>query len=47
MMVDGVKVHLYERRLYPDVFVFPWSHDKCFTGCNGLPDASLIPDPWK
>lgn len=47
MAVDGVKVHLYERRLYPDVFVFPWSHDKCFTGCTGLPDASLIPDSWK
>lgn len=47
MMVDGVKVHLYERRLYPDVFVFPRSHEKCFTGCYSLPDASLIPDEWK
>ena len=47
MLVDGAKAHLYERHLYPDVFVFPGSHDQCFSGCPGLPDRALIPDSWK
>jgi hypothetical protein len=47
MLVDGVKVHLYERSLYPDVFVFPRAHDDCFSRCPALPDGSLIPDAWK
>ncbi len=37
-MVDGVKVHLYERQNYPDTFVAPRSYDYCFTADEGLTD---------
>ena len=46
-LVDGEKVHLYERHLHPDIFVFPMYHDSCFGGCGNLTDYSEIPDSWK
>ena len=45
--VNGEKVHLYERHLHPDVFVFPWSYDYCFGACWSMPDYDSIPDTWR
>ena len=47
--VDGndVKVHLYERSLYPEHFTAPTSYKKCFMGDTGLTDYADIPADWK
>lgn len=50
-MVGGKKVHLYERRNYPEYFAeYPTSymtHMQAFTGCTGLSDYAQIPTNWK
>lgn len=46
-LVDGQRIHLYERYLYPDLFVTPWWHEYCFGSCWNMPDFSQVPDFWK
>ena len=46
-IIDGVKVHLYERCDYPDYFVEPTSMDNCFASCTKLSDYASIPAEWK
>ena len=46
-IINGEKVHLYERHLYPDVFVTPSTTDYCFAGDLELSDYSDIPASWK
>ena len=46
-LVDGQRVHLYERYLHPDLFVTPWRHEYCFGSCWNMPDFSQVPDFWK
>lgn len=41
-MVDGVKVHLYERAEHTDRFKKPTSFNDCFTGCTDLTDFEQI-----
>lgn len=45
-VVDGVKIHLYERENYPDMFTFP-NGKKCYFECFGLSDYDDIPLWWK
>ena len=46
-MVANKKVHLYERKDYPDIFTAPtWTVD-CFQGCENLTDYAQIPTDWK
>ncbi len=47
MIVDGVKVHLYERDKYPDHFIAPTGIEGCFGSCKSLSDYSSIPSAWK
>ena len=46
-MVKGKKVHLYERKNYPEHFTVPTSFSSCFYGCAGLSDYAQIPSDWK
>ena len=46
-IVNGVKVHLYERSDYPDYFVAPLSYSNAFHGCTLMSDYSSIPTSWK
>ncbi len=46
-VIDGEKVHLYERSDHTDVFAKPSSTSKCFTSCTGLTDYDDIPSGWK
>ncbi|MCD8206539.1 MAG: BspA family leucine-rich repeat surface protein [Bacteroidales bacterium] len=45
-MLDGKKVHLYERINYPDTYVTPTSTNGCFNNCTGLTDYYSIPSSW-
>lgn len=45
-LVDGKKIHLYERKDYPDLFVDPWSHRFCFFGCNMMQDYESLQTEW-
>ena len=47
--VDGtdVKVHLYERSLYPQYFTAPTVSSVCFQNCTALTDYDNIPTIWK
>lgn len=44
--VDGVKVHLYEREDYPDIFATPTTTERCFANATGLSDYQDIPAKW-
>lgn len=44
-MIDGKKVHLYERIDYPDHFITPSYTASCFT--DGWTDSNSIPIEWK
>lgn len=44
--IDGKKVHLYERADYPDWFVTPSSHSRCFYATGDLSDKANIPINW-
>lgn len=46
-LVDGVKIHLYERSNYPEYFTKPTSYSRCFYECAGLTDYRTIPSEWK
>ncbi len=43
---EPVKVHLYERTNYPDIYTKPTSTANCFNGCAGLSDYTTIPSSW-
>ena len=48
-MVDGVKVHLYERNDHLDIFTkIPLKDAKgTFAECTGLSDYASMPDKYK
>ncbi len=46
-MIDGQKVHLYERVNYPDHFTEPTLFIMAFRYCTGLTDYAQIPSDWK
>ena len=46
-MIDGQKVHLYERANYPEHFTKPTDVWDCFKNCTGLTDFAQIPTNWK
>ncbi len=47
-LVDGVKVHLYERADHTsDGYVSPTTTTSCYNGCTGLTDYESIPSDWK
>ena len=46
-MIDGQKVHLYERADYPEHFTTPTSTYQAFGNCTGLTDYAKIPTNWK
>jgi len=46
-MIEGKKVHLYERADYPKHFTTPTDFWKCFYDCTGLTDYNQIPSDWK
>lgn len=41
-LVNGKKVHLYERNAYPDHFTAIPNYKSCFTDCTGLSDYNAI-----
>jgi len=45
-LIDGNKVHLYERRWISDGFTQP-SGSLCFSECSGLSDYANMPSTWK
>lgn len=46
-VLDGKKVHLYERMEHTANFTVPDAYAFCFSGCTGLSDFNDIPDEWK
>lgn len=46
-IINGVKVHLYERYLYPQYFTAPTAYNLCFYKSEGLTDYGSIPSDWK
>lgn len=46
-VLNGKKIHLYEREDYPDYFVTPSSHTRCFYATGDLTDKENIPQNWK
>ena len=46
-MVNGKKVHLYERQNYLEHFTAPTDFQTTFYGCTGLTDYAQIPSDWK
>jgi len=46
-VINGQKVHLYERYLYPDYFETPIRSGGCFTNSSDVSDWKMIPDNWK
>lgn len=46
-MIGDKKVHLYERKNYPEHFTTPIKHDTCFSYCAKLSDYAQIPSDWK
>lgn len=46
-IIDGKKVHFYERANYPDHFVTPKNFSDCFMNSLKLTDYSSIPTEWK
>ena len=46
-IINGVKVHLYERYLYPQYFTAPTAYNSCFLNCKNLTDYNSIPIGWK
>lgn len=46
-LVEGNKVHLYERKNYPDFFYSPSSYEGCFSGDELLTDyAAIMQNGW-
>lgn len=46
-VINGSKVHLYERQNYPSEFLKIDNHSNTYTNCTGLSDYGSIPDEWK
>ena len=46
-VVNGQKVHLYERQNYPTEFLKIDNHSNTYLNCTGLSDYGSIPDEWK
>ncbi len=46
-MIDGQKVHLYERANYPDHFTEPTVFWDCFYDSTDMRDYIQAPDDWK
>lgn len=46
-VINGNKVHLYERCNYPDYFVVPTRFNSCFSSGSNLIDWSSIPSTWR
>ena len=46
-VVEGKKVHLYERELYPELFEEPGLHFGVFEYCTGLTDYANMPSVWQ
>ena len=46
-VIDGQKVHLYERANYPEHFTAPSNVQKTFRECYNLTDYNQIPSNWK
>lgn len=46
-LVDGIKIHLYERTTSNGFIKAITSRTKCFNGCTGLTDYDTIPTTWK
>ena len=46
-VVDGKKVHLYERGQYMTEFVAPDRFYNCFEDCTGLSDYESMPSDWR
>ena len=46
-MIGGQKVHLYERKNYPEQFTAPNLARYTFTNCINLSDYTQIPNEWK
>ena len=46
-MIDGQKVHLYERTNFPNNFTAPTLSRLTFTHCTGLTDYAQIPNSWE
>ena len=46
-LINGHKVHLYERKDYPGHFSTPKSCSGCFRRCTDLTDYNEIPADWK
>lgn len=45
-VIDGEKIHLYERIEHPNVFTVPTTTLNCFTNDIGLSDYQNIPSNW-
>ena len=45
-IVNGSKVHLYQRKNYPDNFETNIYYTFCFAGCTGMSDYSSLPYGW-
>ena len=45
-VIDGQKVHLYERKNYPEQFTAPTGFQDCFYDSNKLTDYAQIPTDW-
>ncbi len=41
-VIDGNKVHLYERSKYPSEFMAPQNYEYCFSDCSGLSDYEYM-----
>ena len=46
-IIQGDKVHLYERINYVDEFIAPLNSGRCFWGCISLTDVANIPLSWR
>lgn len=46
-LINGEKVHLYERKDYPNEFSEITNHTSAFNNCTNLTDYESIPSNWK
>ena len=46
-LINGEKVHLYERQNHPTEFLEITSHTSAFNNCTNLTDYESIPSNWK
>ncbi len=46
-IISGKKVHLYERKAYPDYFTTPIDHLFCFYNCINMEDWENVPSLWR